>query len=306
MASRYMQEPNSATGSLRVSVVQFTNTHWRSTSYGKSVNGVFSDPSVEASITEAAKNTSLLVYPYSVVSTVFAEEILRQEPPIFTGSTDVGNWVAQLAPTSTTVVLWNNFQETAGKYSELTYWENNQLSIYKKRELHPFSDYMPGWVKAIGFTESPYSYLPGSNENQATVQNMRVGGLICSEVEQQSLARYDTTRSAFLVSVGTDAIFPGSISGNYSLVSARFRAAENNIAVIRGNIIGPSAVINPNGSIQASLPYDIEGVLRGEVPTQKGKTTLFGWFGSLPLYIFIAAVVGFALLRKAITPSLAA
>jgi apolipoprotein N-acyltransferase len=89
--------------------------------------------------------------------------------------------------------------------------------------------------------------------------------------------------------------------GNYSLADARYRAAENDITVVRANFYGPSAIINAGGSIQTELPFGERGIVRGFIAARPARSTLYARFGSFPLYAGIALCVLSALycaLRK--------
>ena len=79
--------------------------------------------------------------------------------------------------------------------------------------------------------------------------------------------------------------------------AARLRAAENGVPLIRAHIFGPSALINADGTIAASLPYGAAGILRGDVSMNK-IPTLYAYAGSLPVYLFIAAVLLYFLILR--------
>ncbi|TSC68212.1 MAG: Apolipoprotein N-acyltransferase, partial [Parcubacteria group bacterium Gr01-1014_56] len=124
--------------------------------------------------------------------------------------------------------------------------------------------------------------------NQAVFGDVRVGCLICSELHQSDLAQRESLRSDFLLALGSDSMFPNDLSANFALAAARYRAAENGIPTIRGNIIGPSAVINADGSIQTMLPFSTSGEVRGEIVLGYKTHTQYSYWGLSAVYAFIA------------------
>ena len=94
-------------------------------------------------------------------------------------------------------------------------------------------------------------------------------------------------------------MFPGDLAGEWSLAGARYRAAENNIAVVHGTILGPSAIITADGSLQDYLSFGASGVLEGSVPTVPAQSsTLYNRTGSWPLYTGATLVIVAAVLLK--------
>jgi apolipoprotein N-acyltransferase len=101
-----------------------------------------------------------------------------------------------------------------------------------------------------------------------------------------------------VIAVGSDAMFPGPLSGNFALAAARLRAAENGVPVVRGNLEGPSAILGADGSVQAMLSYGETGVLRGVIALQEGSKTLYAKTGSWPVVAFALVMVALATARR--------
>jgi apolipoprotein N-acyltransferase len=201
-----------------------------------------------------AKRVDLIVYPHTLTSGIVKED------------NHTGVWLSSLVSTTTSVAVWNTTIEDGGlRYDEIALWRDGEKSIYRKHALYALSDYSPWWARMLGLEKNPYALTPGDPSLQAFAGDIPVGGLICSELHQPRVARREARRSSFLLAVGSDMMFPNDLSGEYSLAAARYRAAENQIFVVRGNILGPSAIINPDGTIQSMLPYGTSGVLYGEV-----------------------------------------
>lgn len=206
-----------------------------------------------------------------------------------------GRRLAQAVPSETTVLLWQTVSEGDALYDEYALWRGGEKSNYRKRELYALSDdYTPAWLRAFGIEKSPYGITPGLPENFATLNSVRIGALICSELHQTELARTTAAEAPFIIAAGSDAMFPGPLSGDFSLAAARLRAAENARPVIRGNLEGPSALINADGSVQIELVYGQEGVLRGVVSLVSSGATPYAKTGSTPVFALALLFVGAA------------
>lgn len=207
----------------------------------------------------------------------------------------IGEQVARLVSTSTTVVLWQTTEEAGAYYDELAMWRAGEKSAYRKRTLYALSDdYTPQWLRNLGIEKSPYGIMAGAPDNAARINGQEAGALICSELHQSELARATASNTPFIIAVGSDSMFPGSLSGDFSLAAARLRAAENATPLIRANLAGPSAVINADGSLQATLGYGEQGILRGDVSIAPYKKTPYAQFGAGPTYGTALFVVAFA------------
>lgn len=236
-------------------------------------------------ILHAAGEVDLLIYPFSPSDGVVSSTTDRR----------IGTFLAKTVSASTTVVVWNTVAERGALYDELAFWRNGEKLSYRKQELYALSDYAPWW--SFGFVKSPFVISPGM-ESEVRINGVSVGNLICSELHQEELARKRARASAFLLAVGSDSMFPGDLSGNFSLSAARLRAAEHTIAVVRGNISGPSAIINPDGSLQSSLPFGASGILRGEIVVRAQGTTPYARWGDAPLYALAGLVIAAAALLR--------
>ena len=241
--------------------------------------------------------TAVVVYPLSpVVASYIGER------PSFEGLTNLepdgvlGAWLKGFVPASTTVVLWNTTATGGNLYDEFEFWKEGEKQTYQKHILHALSDYTPQWMRALGLARVPYTLSVGT-ANTVSVGGVRIGGLACSELHQRGYVRAQAVANDVLISVGFDGFFPGAFAARWSLEAARLRAAENGVPLIRAHIFGPSALINADGTIAASLPYGAAGILRGDVSMNK-IPTLYAYAGSLPLYVCIAALLLYFLILR--------
>lgn len=254
-------------------------------SFGEIRGGKFVNLELGRLIAEVSRESDLVVYPFSPVDGAVYKEEATAPPGLLLKASDleIGRWLYTLAP-KTTVLFWNTMVEGENIFDEYTLWREGIESEYRKRVLHPLSDYAPFWARLLGLQAFSYTTRAGERDNRPLVGGLGVGGLICSELHQSSLVWEEAKRSELLIAVGSDTMFPGDLAGNFSLAAARLRAAENGVVVIRANLQGPSAVIDPDGSIYASLAYGERGTLRTAV-TSRRISTLYSHTGPAPVYL---------------------
>jgi apolipoprotein N-acyltransferase len=230
----------------------------------------------------------VIIYPYSLNDGIVTPETDRMN----------GAELAGQFASSVSVVLWQTFSVDGQYYDELSLWNNGQKSTYRKRKLYALSDdYTPAWLQYFGVQKNFFAVTPGQQnaDNVARLQERAFGSLICSELHQVELARHTAAGAPFIISVGSDAMFPGPLSGDFSLAAARLRAAENGITVVRANILGPSAFVAPDGSLEGVLMYGQRGILRGFVPFEGYVGTLYAKTGSWPVYALVFATIAAAI-----------
>jgi len=284
---------------LSVSIIQIPRPSVLLLPYGKEVDGVFSNKKVEKRIKEAPFS-DLLIYPYTpFLGVTYEGEVPQGTSYVYMKDAVLGNWLSNLVPSTTVAMIWNSTTLGGKIYDEYSFWEHDQKSSYKKRELYRYSDYMPAWTRLFNLENHRYTVSPGLRQTPLHIAGQEISGLICSELHQDELARNTAKEVGVLVAVGSDAMFPGSIGGDYSLATARYAAAANGVAVIRGNIHGPSALVASDGSIVASLPFGREETLSGKLPLQEEKVpTLYASVGNFPMYGVILCVLAYALYSK--------
>ncbi len=256
--------------SIRIATIQ-TNTYVNAGSlYAEPSAGAYINTSLGARLRAAAADADLLMYPHSPVAGELS----------VAGDRSIGSWLSHTVPTSTSVLLWNFTHDDAGMHEELAIWHAGEKTAYQKERLYRYAD-LRSWWSVLAPTHAPV--VPGQGSGTAQVLGVPLGGLICSELHQPGIAAARAAEAPILLAVGTDAMAQNAILGNASLAAAQYRAAEQGVPVIRSSIMGPSAIINPDGSIRASLGYLEEGVLRGTVEVPQAHKTLYAQVGDLPL-----------------------
>ncbi len=90
--------------------------------------------------------------------------------------------------------------------------------------------------------------------------------LICYEAIFPGQALDASARPGWLLNVTNDAWFGESSGPHQHFASARFRAVEEGLPLIRAANTGISAIVDGHGLVRAQLDLGVEGVLDGFLP----------------------------------------
>lgn len=250
----------------------------------------------EAPILSAAASSSpdLVIYPFAPVEGA----LYRGEAPSFNkdilvaSEQSVGAFLRAVMPTSTALLTWNNLYANNAFFNEYEVWQDGQVvSEYQKRALFPFMDYTPRWAQEAGLFSTPFDVVAGENDNHISVHGVALGDLMCSELHDSSLARDEARRVPLIVAVGSEAMFEDDVASSFSLRAAQLRAIENNVPVVRGNILGPSGIIDRFGTIGAYAPAGAKAILSQTLPLSAPRATLFSIVGSYLVWLCICGIL---------------
>lgn len=146
--------------------------------------------------------------------------------------------------------------------------ENSEVgSMYFKRYLTPFGEYMP--LRAISEALSPFAKLvndfePGQALKIHRVEGAKIASIICFEIINDGVVRQAAQESELLVVHTNSATFAGTSEGDQQLAITRLRALEHNRHVISISTTGPSAIVNNRGEVLDSLRDGEIGSLSGD------------------------------------------
>jgi len=178
---------------------------------------------------------------------------------------------------------------------------------YDKVHLVPFGEYIP-WHKQI--TPLAGFLGRGSFEAGASFTTLRVGALpplspiICFEAIFPGAVTGPGERPLWLLNVTNDAWF-GTSSGPYQhLVSARLRAIEEGLPMIRAANTGVSAVVDAYGNVLASLDMDREGIIDHALPPARPVTPYGRWGDGMLLLVAMLFLVALVVRRPRATQRL--
>lgn len=164
---------------------------------------------------------------------------------------------------------------------------------YHKQILMPYGEYTPlsrtfPWLMKINSMAANFTAgeSPGIHQvhlgSGATTRMVRAGTLICYEDVVQSLARESVNSGAqILVNLTNDAWFGDTVALDQHHLIASFRAIENNRFHLRATNTGKTAIVNPLGITEHSLPSATSGALSGNVFPIDTKT-LYTRIGNTP------------------------
>ncbi len=181
-------------------------------------------------------------------------------------------------------------------------------TIYVKRELVPFGEYIPfrGIISSFSSLPSlqPVDFTPGHQAVVFDVGKIKLGDVICYEVGFDNLVRSEVTAGANLLAVqSNDADF--EIDGQLGetgqqTAMARIRAIESDRAVVYASTTGESTIIAPDGGLIAHSGVWQQAILDARVPLVSYRT-LADRVGAWPEYVIIMLTVlalGWAVVRS--------
>ena len=174
-------------------------------------------------------------------------------------------------------------------------------ATYDKFHLVPFGEYMPfrGFLPFDKLAVGPVDFSPGPGPRTIAVPGAPpVGPLICYEAIFPAEVVDEENRPQWLVNVTNDAWFGISSGPHQHFASARLRAVEEGLPLVRAANTGISGVFDPYGRVLARLELDRAGALDVALPVALSKTP-FGYFGNwLTLALTIACAAATYLLPR--------
>jgi apolipoprotein N-acyltransferase len=165
-------------------------------------------------------------------------------------------------------------------------------TIYVKRQLVPFGEYIPFRSIISSFSSlpslQPVNFTPGHQAVVFHVGQIRLGDVICYEVGFDNLVRSEVTAGANVLAVqSNDADF--EIDGQLGeteqqTAMARVRAIESDRAVVYASTTGESSIIAPDGALIAHSGIWQRAILDARVPLVSYRT-LADRVGAWPEYV---------------------
>ncbi len=183
--------------------------------------------------------------------------------------------------------------------------EGEIVATYDKVHLVPLGEYIP-FHKQL----APVSGAIGRGsfevgESRVTLDLPRLPSfspIICYEVIFPAAVTGPGARPRWLLNVTNDAWF-GLSSGPYQhLASARLRAVEEGLPMLRAANTGVSAVIDAYGRVLAALDMQREGVIDHRIPAAR-EPTPYGRWGDGALVVLLLVATGCLLVAVRFTRS---
>ena len=175
-------------------------------------------------------------------------------------------------------------------------------SIYVKRTLTPFGEYIP--LRSLASVVSPFAkgvvdFAAGNQIVLHSVGRALIAPVICYEVIDDAAVASIANSSNLMIVQTNNATFADSGQSAQQLNITRIRAVENNRWVVSISTTGVSAIIDNNGQIQQFTKQNTAAHLSSEVDLITTKTVankLGNWTAAV--CIFMASIVYIGKRRK--------
>ena len=175
-------------------------------------------------------------------------------------------------------------------------------SIYVKRTLTPFGEYIP--LRSLASVVSPFAkgvvdFAAGNQIVLHSVGRALIAPVICYEVIDDAAVASIAKSSNLMIVQTNNATFADSGQSAQQLNITRIRAVENNRWVVSISTTGVSAIINNHGQIQQLTKQNTAAHLSSEVDLITTKTVankLGNWTAAV--CIFMASIVYIGKRRK--------
>lgn len=160
------------------------------------------------------------------------------------------------------------------------------LDYYDKSHLVPFGEYvplrefLPDWLQPIASQIGNFSSGNGFRAIEV-LDKPKFGGLICYEVIFPHQITNPNDRPQWIVNLTNDGWYGDSAGPYQHLVSARMRAVEEGITIVRVAGSGISALIAPTGVVIRQIPLGEAGVLDVSLPKDMSFNTVYAKYGNI-------------------------
>jgi len=156
------------------------------------------------------------------------------------------------------------------------------VARYDKAHLVPFGEYVPfaDWLPLDKLTPGRIGFTAGPGPRTLDIPGApAVSPLICYEAIFPGAVTAPERRPGWLLNVTNDAWF-GDSSGPYQhLASARLRAVEEGLPLVRAANTGVSVVVDSYGRVRARAGLGTQAVIDSALPRALARPTLYARLG---------------------------
>jgi apolipoprotein N-acyltransferase len=205
---------------------------------------------------------------------------------------------AAVAAVDRPILIGEVLQDPERNVGQLWVPGRGPTTLYVKRQLVPFGEYIPFRSLISSFSSlpslQPDNFTPGHKAVVFNVGKIKLGDVICYEVGFDQLVRSEVTAGANLLAVqSNDADF--EIDGQLGeteqqTAMARIRAVESDRAVVYVSTTGESSIIAPDGDLIVHSGIWQRAILDAQVPLVTYRT-LADRVGAWPEYVIVLLTV---------------
>jgi apolipoprotein N-acyltransferase len=171
------------------------------------------------------------------------------------------------------------------------------VASYDKHHLVPFGEYMPlrGFLPFDKLAVGAVDFSAGPGPRTISIPGAPpVSPPICYEAIFPAEVVDRSNRPQWLLNVTNDAWFGTSSGPHQHFASARLRAVEEGLPLVRAANTGISGVIDPYGRVLTRIPLDEAGVVDAALPAALPKTPFADGGNLIPLALAVlSAGAGF-------------
>ena len=172
---------------------------------------------------------------------------------------------------------------------------NRRVNHYPAENL-PLKSILAGVVDFLQVPMSDFS-KGDANQRPLMVAGQKAAISICYEgVFGEEVIR-QLPEATLLVNVSNDAWFGGSIGPHQHLQITRMRALETGRPLLRTTNTGITAIVAPNGKLQALAKQFEVQVLTGTIQPMSGATP-YVRIGNIPVIVILILILGVTMLVK--------
>ena len=172
-------------------------------------------------------------------------------------------------------------------------------SIYVKRTLTPFGEYIPlrSLSEAVSpFAESVADFIPGTVSIRHKINDANVAPVICYELINDLNVNSNVTDSNLVVVQTNNATFANSGQSIQQLDISRIRAIEQNRWVISVSTTGVSAIIDNRGVVRSITKQNEAAYIESQIPLMQEESIAHRLNGYSAILIIVLSILVY--LRK--------
>ena len=175
-------------------------------------------------------------------------------------------------------------------------------ATFDKFHLVPFGEYVPlsEWLPLERITQGVGAFTAGPGPQTLDLEGLPpVSPLICYEIIFPSTVTDGTGRAQWILNLTNDAWYGKTAGPHQHFVSARLRAIEQGLPVVRVASTGISAIVDAYGRVRQSLALGEKGFVDGDLPKPTARTSPYARYGDGPALVLALGtlVLGFVLGR---------